>query len=144
MLEPSRRREDRGHITMWVLGMVLVVSFIGWMSVGAWSAFGERQELSAAADQAAQAGATALDLTTVRTTNIRQLDPDEAEARAWDSLARQDLGDISNVAVSATAQRVTVTIESEISTGLLGVFADDNQPFRISVTAIGTPKRGTS
>ena len=141
MNHPSRHR-DRGMITIWALGMVLVVSLIGWMGIGAWSAFGERRELSAAADQAAQAGATALDLATVRTDNVRQLNPDEAEARAWDSLANQNLGDTTDATVTATPERIIITLESEISTGLLGVFADDNQPFRISVTAIGTP-RGT-
>ena len=142
-MEQRRRQDDRGQITMWVLGMVLVVSFVGWMGIGAWSAFGERRELSAAADQAAQAGATALDLTAARSSSVRQLNPVEAEARAWDSLARQDLGDLADVSVSATTQRIVVTIGSEIDTGLLGVFADDDEPFRISVTAIGTPREGT-
>ena len=75
--------------------------------------------------------------------NARQLNPAEAEARAWDSLARQDLGDITDVSVSATTQRIVVTIDSEIDTGLLGIFANDDEPFRISVTAIGTPREGT-
>lgn len=139
----DQHHDDSGQITIWVLGMVLVVSLVGWIGIGAWSAFGERRELSAAADQAAQAGATALDLTAARTDNARQLNPPEAEARAWDSLAQQDLGDITDVSVTATEQRIVITIESEISTGLLGVFANDNQPFRISVTAIGTPRQGT-
>lgn len=138
------READAGSITIWVLGMVLVVSLVGWMGIGAWSAFGERRELSAAADQAAQAGATALDLGAARIDNARQLNPAEAEARAWDSLTQQDLGDVTDVSVTATEQRIVVVIESEISTGLLGVFADDDQPFRISVTAIGTPKEGAT
>ena len=140
---PTRRDDDRGMITVWVLGMVLVVALVGWIAIGAWSTFAERRTLTAAADQAAQAGATALDLAAARRDNTRRLDPDEAEARAWDALARQGLDELTDATVTATADRVVVTLDAELDTGLLGVFAADDRPFRISATAIGTP-RGTT
>ena len=48
-------------ITLWMLGVTLIVMFVGWFSVTMWTGSSQRRQLAAAADQAAQAGATALD-----------------------------------------------------------------------------------
>ena len=49
-------------ITLWLLGVTLIVMFVGWFSVTMWTGSSQRRQLAAAADQAAQAGATALDV----------------------------------------------------------------------------------
>ena len=135
-------RTDRGTVTLWTLGMVLVVMFIGWLSIGAWSAFAERRELASAADNAARAGATALDVDAFRFDGgVRQLDPMLAEDRAWASLAEQNLGTISNAVVSATTEQVTVVLESEIDTGLLSLFGGNDEPLRVEVIAIARPRK---
>ena len=77
----SRRRcaGDRGSVTVWTLGMVLVVMFLGAISFDLWSGFATRREYAGAADQAAQAGANALDEALFRSTGERKLDPQRAE-----------------------------------------------------------------
>ena len=51
----TRIEGDRGSITVWTLGMVLIVMFVGAISFDLWSGFATRREFAAAADQAAQA-----------------------------------------------------------------------------------------
>jgi len=131
---------DHGTITLWTLGMVLVVLFIGWLGIGLWTAYAERRELAAAADQAAQAGATALDTATFRTTGARVLQPDLAENRAWNSLAEQDLGAITAAVVNATTDQITIVLESDVDNGLLSLFGGDDEPLHVRVTAIARPR----
>ena len=76
-------RRDAGTVTIWTMAMMLGVALLGWLSLSVWAVFAERRDLAAAADQAAQSGATALDIDEFRATGITQLDPDLAE------LARQ-------------------------------------------------------
>jgi Flp pilus assembly protein TadG len=120
--------------------MVLVVLFIGWLSIGLWTAYAERRQLAAAADQAAQAGATALDTTTFRTSGVRTLQPDLAETRAWTSLEEQDLGEITAAVVNATTDQITVVLESDVDNGLLSLFGGDNEPLHVRVLAIARPR----
>jgi Putative Flp pilus-assembly TadE/G-like len=127
---------DRGTITIWTLGMILVVSFLGWLSLGLWSVFAERRDLAAAADQAAQSGATALDVQEFRTTGGTVLDPTLAEQRALDSLTQQNLGPITNIYIQATTEQIVVTLETHVELGLLSVLTNDDEPLHIRVTAI--------
>jgi hypothetical protein len=128
-----RRDDDRGTVTLWTLGMVLVVVFLGWLSIGLWTGF-------SSADQAAQAGATALDTTVFRTTGVRQLDPALAEERAMESLTQQHLGALSNLSVHATTERIVVVLESDVDAGLLTLFGGNNEPLHVRVTAVGVAR----
>ena len=56
-----RARGDRGSITLLMIGSTMIVMFVGWLAFTMWNGSNERRQLAAAADQAAQAGATALD-----------------------------------------------------------------------------------
>ena len=89
-----RGRGDDGMITLWLLGVTLIVMFVGWFSVTMWTGSSQRRQLAAAADQAAQAGATALDVDAFRQSGVRQLDPALAEQRALGSLAEQGIDDL--------------------------------------------------
>jgi hypothetical protein len=129
-------QRDRGTITTWTLGMTLVVALLGWLSIGLWSVFAERRDLAASADQAAQAGATALDVDQFRASGITVLDPALAEQRALDSLTQQDLGPITNINIDATAEQIIVTLETDVELGLLMLLTDDDAPLHIRVTAI--------
>lgn len=132
-------RSDRGSVTIWTLGMVLVVMFVGAISLGLWSGFAERRELAGAADQAAQAGANALDEGHFRTTGERRLDPDLAEALAAESLSGQQLAGLSAVNIAADAQQVVVELTADVDTGLLRIFGDGD-PLVVHVRAVGQPR----
>lgn len=132
-------RSDRGSVTIWTLGMALVVMFVGAISLGLWSGFAERRELAGAADQAAQAGANALDEGHFRTTGDRRLDPDLAEALAAESLSGQQLAGLSAVIIAADAQQVVVELTADVDTGLLRIFGDGD-PLVVHVRAVGQPR----
>ena len=93
-------------LTIWMLGVTLIIMFVGWFSVTMWTGSRQRRQLAAAADQAAQAGATALDVTAFRSSGVRQLDPGLAEQRAEGSLAEQDIDDLlTGYEIEATTTR---------------------------------------
>ena len=61
-----RAQDDRGSITLLMIGSTMIVMFVGWIAFTMWNGSNERRQLAAAADQAAQAGATALDAAAFR------------------------------------------------------------------------------
>jgi Flp pilus assembly protein TadG len=54
-------RREAGTITLWMLGLCLMLFLLGGISLDLWRAFSERRSLAATADAAAVAGASALD-----------------------------------------------------------------------------------
>ena len=134
-------RGDAGMITLWVLGMTLIVMFIGWFSVTLWTGADQRRQLAAAADQAAQAGATALDISTFRSSGVRQLDPAIARDRALASLAEQDIGELlTDYRVDASSSQVVVVLDGEVDVGLLRIFDVGDDTIAVHVTAVGYPQ----
>jgi hypothetical protein len=135
-----RAHGDRGSVTLLMIGATMIVMFVGWIAFTMWNGSNERRQLAAAADQAAQAGATALDVTAFRATGARQLDPAAAEQRAIASLADQGIEDkLTNYAVDATADQIVVVLEGQVDIGLLRIFDVNNGPIEVRVTAVGIP-----
>jgi Flp pilus assembly protein TadG len=136
-----RARGDDGMITVWILGVTLIVMFVGWFAVSMWTGSSERRQLAAAADQAAQAGATALDVTAFRNSGARQLDPAQAKQRALASLAGQGIDDLlTNYEVTANSAQVVVVLDGEVDIGLLRIFDVNRGPIEVHVTAVGYPR----
>jgi Flp pilus assembly protein TadG len=138
----SRAGSDRGSVTVWTLGMVLVVMFLGAISFDLWSGFSTRRNLAAAADQAAQAGANGLDETLFRSTGERRLDPNRAEALADQSLAAQGLDGLTSVVVDADTDRIIVELTADVDVGLLRIFGGGD-PLVVHVRAVGQPREAT-
>ena len=134
-----RCRGDRGSVTVWTLGMVLIVMFVGAIAFDLWSGFATRRDYAGAADQAAQAGADALDEALYRSTGERRLDPARAEDLARANLASQHLAGVTAVAVEATANQVVVELTGVVDVGLLRVFGGDD-PLVVHVRAVGQPR----
>ena len=144
MTRRCHRHDDRGAITLWVLGVTLIVMFVGWFSVTLWTGSDQRRQLAAAADQAAQAGATALDTNAFRATGTRQLDPTLARHRALASLAEQDIDQqLTGYRVDATTSQVTVTLDGQVDIGLLRIFDSGEGSIAVHVTATGYPQGAT-
>lgn len=138
----TRRHADRGSVTIWTLGMVLVVMFLGAIAFDLWSGFSARRQYAAAVDLAAQAGANGLDETAFRTTGTRQLDPDRARIMAEDSLTAQHLTGIDNQLIDATTTQVVVEITAHVDVGLLRIFGGGD-PLIVHVRAVGQPRTVT-
>jgi Flp pilus assembly protein TadG len=132
-------RSNRGSVTVWTLGMVLVVLFLGAVSFDLWSGFSTRRQYAGAADQAAQAGANALDAAVFRSTGERKLDPQLAETLAAENLAAQSLSNVSNVVIDANTDQVVVELTATVDVGLLRIFGD-GEPLVVHVRSVGQPR----
>jgi hypothetical protein len=139
MTAARRVRRDQGSVTVWTLGMVLVVLFVGAISFDLWSGFATRRDLAGDADQAAQAGANALDEDLFRSTGARRLDPSRAEALARGHLAASGLDGVTGVNVSATTDQVVVELTATVDVGLLRIFGG-GEPLVVHVRAVGEPR----
>lgn len=133
---------DRGSVTVWTLGVVLIVLFLGAISFDLWSGFSTRRQYAGAADQAAQAGANALDETLFRSTGERKLDPSRAEMLAADNLAAHELSGLTGIEIAASADQVTVQLTGTVDVGLLRIFGGGD-PLVVQVRAVGQPREAS-
>ena len=122
--------------------MILVVCFVGAISFDLWSGFAHRRDFAGAADQAAQAGANALDEDLFRSTGERKLNPERAETLATDNLAAQGLDGVTGVLIDATAEQVIVELTADVDVGLLRIFGGGD-PLVVHVRAVGQPREVT-
>ena len=140
-----RRRSPRacresGTITLWMLGLCLMLFLLGGISLDLWRAFSERRTLAATADAAAVAGASALDEAAYRSTGVVRLVPADAQRRARASLADQlDRRALRGARVEATEDTVLVTVGGSVDFSLLQIVAPGDE-FAITVHATARPQ----
>ena len=99
---------ERGSMTIWAMGMSLLLFAVGFLSLDLWSGFAARQEAAAIADSAAIAGATALDESAWRS-GVVALEPTTAETRALTAATAHPAWN-GNMTVTATATTGGVTV----------------------------------
>jgi Flp pilus assembly protein TadG len=134
-------RSERGTVTLWLLGLCMLLLALGGISVDLWRGFSARRSLANAADAAALAGASAIDEEAYRQHGVVQLTPPLAESRARAHVARQlDRGSLRAVDVHADHASVTVVVRGEIGFTLLRVLDPDGD-LPVRVTATATPRR---
>jgi Flp pilus assembly protein TadG len=137
-----RSSEQRGTITLWLLGLCLMLFALGGISVDLWRSFSARRALASGADAAALAGASAIDEGRYRSSGVISLVPAIAEHRARSSLARQpDQAALRSAEVRATDESVTVVVRGNVSFTLLGLFGDGD--FDVEVVATAIPRRSS-
>jgi Flp pilus assembly protein TadG len=114
-LEGRLGGDDRGFLTIWLLGLCLLLLVLGGVSLDLWRVFSERQALAGLADSASLAGAGGLDLDAARR-GLVQLDPTDAAGRAQAAIAGQaDRGSlvISSVKIVVGQNRTEVTVSAD-------------------------------
>jgi hypothetical protein len=133
-------RDERGTITLWVLGLCMCVLFLGGLSLDLWRGITLRRELQAIADASAIAGADGLDPQSLRDGGAT-LEPDLVQRLARENLAAQSGTARIDVAdVQVAGNQVVVRLRGHVGTSLLGVFLGD-QRFEIAVRATAEPRR---
>jgi len=134
-------RSDRGSVTIWMLGLSLLLLVFGGLALDFWRGLALQRELAAVADSAAIAGAAGIDVEHYRETGEVLLDPMQAGDLASASIGFQD-AEISGVSVSVTpgGDSVTVVVEGAVELGLLGVFVDQSEPLLVRATASAIPR----
>jgi Flp pilus assembly protein TadG len=135
-----RERRESGTITLWMLGLCLMLFLLGGISLDLWRAFSERRSLAASADAAAVAGASALDEAAYRSTGAVRLVPADAQRRARASLADQlDRRALRDARIEATEDAVMVTVGGSVDFSLLQIVAPGDE-FAITVHATARPQ----
>jgi hypothetical protein len=135
-----RLRSDHGAVTLWVLGLTVMMVFIGGIALDLWRAFSERRALAGIADGAAVAGANGIDLPHFRSTTQVRLDPPLAEQLAADNIAAQlDTRSLIAADVSATPDAVAVTVTGQVDFTLLRVLMRGDT-FEVTVEATAEPR----
>ena len=131
---------QRGTMTIFVLGIAVAVLFLGGLSVDFWRAISARRELAAMADASATAGANGIDQQSLRAGNAR-LDDALASQLAQQQLADQSANvRIQNVTIDANQQRVVVTLTQHLDFSLLAMFGD-HTGFTVTASAAASPTR---
>jgi Flp pilus assembly protein TadG len=133
-------RRESGTITLWMLGLCLMLFLLGGISLDLWRAFSERRSLAASADAAAVAGASALDEAAYRSTGAVRLVPADAQRRARASLVDQlDRRALRDARIEATEDTVIVTVGGSVDFSLLQIVAPGDE-FAITVHATARPQ----
>jgi len=136
------RVDERGSITLWVLGLCMMMVFVGGISLDLWRAFSERRALAGVVDAAAVAGSNGIDVGYFRETSEVRLDPPRAEQLAADNLAAQsDTRALVAADAVATRDDVTVTATGRVDFTLLRIFMAGEEPFTVTVRATADPRR---
>lgn len=142
-LPPHPPSHDSGHVTLWLLGVAVMILFVAGFAVDLWQATAERRALAGLADAAATAGSAALDDAAFREDDVVRLAPDEAEARAGELLAaRVETAEppITAVTVDATPERVQVVVHGEVEATLLRLLAPRAGTWPVRVQAVAEPR----
>jgi Flp pilus assembly protein TadG len=133
------RDDQRGTITLWVLGLTVAVLFLGGLGVDLWHAIATRREVSLMADTAATAGANGLDVSSLRGGRLR-LDDDRVRALVAAQLAQYPASArLVDERVSVDGVRVTVVLREHVRFSLLGIFMPGDQ-FTVQATATAEPR----
>lgn len=129
---------EQGSITIWALGLSMLLFGTGFLALDLWSAFATRSELAAIADSAAIAGGSAIDETAWRNGTL-QLQPDEAAHRA-ETAARTHprWTDDMTFTIEATTSDIEVTITQTVPFRFLAALVGD-QAANIAISAQVAP-----
>ena len=139
MTGPARvaRPRERGSITLWLLGLCLMLLALGGLAVDLGRGFSERRALHAAADSAALAGAGAIDEDEYRASGEVVLLPELAERLARADLAGQlDVRSLRGVDVRADRRHVEVEVHGVVELSLLRVLDQEPLSVRVHTTAV--------
>lgn len=129
---------DRGSVTIWVLGLSMLLLVFGGLALDYWRGLALQRELASVADSAAIAAASGIDESIYRATGELVLEPERADALARAAVEWQDV-EVVDMAVEVEPSVVDVTLTAQVELGLLGVFVDQSEPLTVRATASATP-----
>lgn len=135
----TRPDSEGGYITIWALGLTIILLAAGGLVFDLWRGLSERRELAAAADAAANAAANAIDEDHYRATGELRLDPKRAQTIALDNLRRQTDPTLNTARVTTNGTTVTVTLDGTVQLTLLRLL--DDRPLDIHVDATAELRR---
>lgn len=133
------RRSDRGSVTIWILGLAVLLLVFGGLALDYWRALAMQRELASVADSAAVAAASGIDEEHYRATGEVVLEPIRSRGLAEAAVAWQG-ADVLGVDVEVIPTSVEVTLTGRVELGLLGVFVDQSEPLTVRARATASPE----
>lgn len=133
-------RSERGSVTLWTLGLSVLLLLFGGVMVDFWRALALQRELAAIAGSAAIAAASGIDEAHYRATGEVLIDPDRATGLGLTYAGSQDV-ELSGLSVVTAVDRTSVTVEAtdHLELGLLGVFVGQEAPLMIRAESTAMP-----
>ena len=133
-------KSDRGSVTLWMLGLSLLLLLFGGLVIDFWRALALQRELAAIADSAAVAAASGIDEEHYRSMGEVLIDPSRAVGLGSAYAAAQD-AELVDIAVRPAADglSVSVLVVDELELGLMGVFVDQTEPLIVTAEATAIP-----
>lgn len=132
-------KSDRGSVTLWVLGLSILLLVFGGLALDYWRALALQRELASVADSAAVAAASGIDEEVYRTSGDVVLDERRSRQLASAAVDWQGI-DIVGSQVVVSVASVTVTLTAEVQLGLLGVLVDQDDPLTVRASATAFPE----
>jgi Flp pilus assembly protein TadG len=132
------RTSDRGSVTIWVLGLSMLLLLFGGLALDYWRGLAMQRELAAVADSAALAAAAGIDEQVYRSSGTIVLHPDRSRDLAEAAVEWQEV-EVVGMTVDVDPGSVSVTLSAEVELGLLGVFVDQSEPFTVRASATAVP-----
>jgi hypothetical protein len=131
---------ERGSVTLWTLGLSLLLVLFGGVAVDFWRALALQRELAAVADSASVAAASGIDEEHYRSTGEVLIDAARASGIGSSYVASQDvtLEDLI-VTTAPDGLSVSVLVVDRLDLGLMGVFVDQQAPLTVRAKATAAP-----
>ena len=136
----SPLRSERGSITLWMLGLSLLLLLFGGLAVDFWRALALQRELAAIADSASVAAASGIDEERYRATGEVLIDADRAAGIGSSYVASQDVA-LDDVVFTTALDglSVSVLVVDHLDLGPIGVFVDQTAPLTVTAEATAVP-----
>ncbi len=132
-----------GSVTLWLLGLCLLLLTLGGLALDLWHVVAARRSLVGVADAAAYAATSALDEDHVRTTGRLRLEPGRARSLAAAAVAAQtDARILTGWGLEVRGGTAVVRVTGVADTFLLGLVDPTLDRLPMAVTAVAEPRRG--
>jgi Flp pilus assembly protein TadG len=115
-----RAGEDRGNVSVFVIGMIIVLLALAGLVVDGGRAINARSSVTDDAEQAARTGANQIDDVVLRQTGQVVIDPRAAKAAIDDFLAARGYPGPTHWAIK-NDREVEVTLDRDVDTSLLSL-----------------------
>lgn len=131
---------ERGSVTLWTLGLSVILLLFGGLMVDFWRGLALQRELAAVAASTAIAAASGIDEAHYRATGEVLIDSVRATSLGSTYARSQDVT-LSALSVVTADDRtsVTVAVTDHLELGLLGVFVGQEAPLTIRGEATAVP-----
>jgi len=138
----SQTDEQGGFFTIWVLGLCVVLLFIGGLSLDLWNGFSQRRQLEEIADGATVAGGSQIDLPTFKSNGTVVLDVNAARRSAFQYIDQAKADDnitLTEEKVEVVDNHLRVELSRNVAMTLTKVLAPVTDPYVIKVSSAAEP-----